>query len=83
MLYAKLVTVDPATVCVIVEVDNMIDVAVASTALSVTSSVDVASRVLKTVEVAALSVLVGAIVLVLVTLVKMVDPALVITEVLI
>lgn len=69
VIYARLVTVDPATVSVIVEVDKMIEVAVASAALSVMRSVDVASEVLRTVEVAALSVLVGAIVLVLVTLV--------------
>ena len=69
MLYARLVTVDPATVCVIVEVDRIIEVTVASMALSVTSSVDVASDVLRTVEVTALSVLVGAMVLVLVALV--------------
>ena len=69
VLYARLVTVFPATVCVIVEVDKMIEVAVASTALSVTRSIDVANEVLRTVVVAALSVLVGAMVLVLVTLV--------------
>jgi hypothetical protein len=69
VLYVRLVTVFPAAVSVIVEVDKMIEVAVASAALSVTRSVDVANEVLRTVEVAALSVLVGAIVLVLVTLV--------------
>lgn len=69
VLYARLVTIDPAMVSVIVEVDKMIDAAVAAAALSVTSSVDVANEVLRMVEVAALSVLVGSIVLVLVTLV--------------
>jgi hypothetical protein len=69
VLYAKLVTVDPPTDSVIVEVDRMVEVSVAEAALSVMSRVDVASEVLKMVEVAAFSVPVGAIVLVLVTLV--------------
>lgn len=69
VLYAKVVTVDPPADLVIVEVDRMVEVSVAEAALSVISSVDVASEVLKMVEVAAFSVLVGAIVLVLVTLV--------------
>jgi hypothetical protein len=69
VLYAKVVTVDPPADSVIVEVDRMVEVSVAEAALSVISSVDVASEVLKMVEVAAFSVLVGAIVLVLVTLV--------------
>ena len=69
VLYARLVTVDPPTVSVTTKVVKTTDVSVAEAALSVINRVDVASEVVKTVEVAAFSVLVGAIVLVLVTLV--------------
>jgi hypothetical protein len=69
VLYARLVTVDPPAVSVTTEVVKATEVSVAEAALSVINRVDVASEVVKTVEVAAFSVLVGAIVLVLVTLV--------------
>jgi hypothetical protein len=69
VLYARLVTVDPPSVSVTTEVDKTTEVSVAEAALSVMSWVDVASEVLRIVEVAAFSVLIGAIVLVLVTLV--------------
>jgi hypothetical protein len=69
VLYARLVTVDPPSVSVTTEVDKTTEVSVAEAALSVMSCVVVASEVLRTVEVAAFRVLIGAIVLVLVTLV--------------
>ena len=69
VLYARLVTVDSPAVSVTTEVVRMVEVSVAEAALSVIKRVEVASEVVKIVEVAALSVLVGAIVLVLVTLV--------------
>lgn len=69
VLYARLVTVDPPAVSVTTEVVKIVEVSVADAALSVIKRVDVASEVVKIVEVAALSVLVGARVLVLVTLV--------------
>jgi hypothetical protein len=69
VLYARLVTVDPPSVSVTTEVDKTTEVSVAEAALSVMSCVVVASEVLRTVEVAAFRVLIGAIVLMLVTLV--------------